>query len=67
MAPVLWEKDGQGGLTSIHIVLDWLAIEGNYQLWQGDTGSGSTKAALTSKILSVMVNASTTHRDNKGI
>ncbi|KNZ52526.1 hypothetical protein VP01_3544g2 [Puccinia sorghi] len=27
-------KDGQGGLRSIRIVLDWLAINGSYQRWK---------------------------------
>ncbi|KNZ58323.1 hypothetical protein VP01_1952g2 [Puccinia sorghi] len=33
-APLLWGKDGQGGLSSICIILDWLAVNGNYQNWQ---------------------------------
>ncbi|KNZ55297.1 hypothetical protein VP01_2719g5 [Puccinia sorghi] len=53
-APVLWEKDGQGGLSSICVVLDWLAVYENYQCWQGDTRIGSPKAAPANKILSIM-------------
>ncbi|PLW50923.1 hypothetical protein PCASD_01127 [Puccinia coronata f. sp. avenae] len=30
-APVSWEKDGTDGNSSIRIVLDWLAVEGNFQ------------------------------------
>jgi hypothetical protein len=44
--PITWDKDGAGGMSSIRILLDWLAIDGNYQRWQGDTKAGSTKAAL---------------------
>jgi hypothetical protein len=45
-APIAWDKDGAGGMSSIRILLDWLAIDSNYQRWQGDTKAGSTKAAL---------------------
>ncbi|KAA1075420.1 hypothetical protein PGT21_050309 [Puccinia graminis f. sp. tritici] len=65
--PVLWDKDGTDGFTSIRILLDWLAVEGNYQRWRGDTKSGSTKAALANEILSLMADCGITHRDNKGV
>ena len=66
-APVLWEKDGTNGKSSIRIVLDWLAVEGNFQLWRGDTKSGLSKSALANKILDEMAKAGITHWDNKGI
>ncbi|KAA1122118.1 hypothetical protein PGTUg99_028641 [Puccinia graminis f. sp. tritici] len=66
-APVAWEKDGEGGNSSIIILLDWLATEGNYQRWRGDTKNGSTKAALANEILADMAEVGITHRDNKGI
>ncbi|PLW42087.1 hypothetical protein PCASD_11929 [Puccinia coronata f. sp. avenae] len=66
-APVLWEKDGTNGNSSIRIVLDWLAVEGNFQRWRGDTKGGLSKSALANKILDEMAKAGITHRDNKGI
>ncbi|PLW30294.1 hypothetical protein PCASD_19992 [Puccinia coronata f. sp. avenae] len=66
-APVLWEKDTKVGVTSICILLDWLAVEGNYWRWRGDTKHGSTKSALANEILALMVDAGITHQDNKGI
>ncbi|KAA1066683.1 hypothetical protein PGT21_022020 [Puccinia graminis f. sp. tritici] len=66
-APIAWDKDGEGGMTSIRILLDWLAVDGNYQRWRGDTKAGSTKAALANEILAEMAEAGITHRDNKGV
>ncbi|EFP81789.2 uncharacterized protein PGTG_08038 [Puccinia graminis f. sp. tritici CRL 75-36-700-3] len=64
---VSWDKDGADGFSSIRVLLDWLAVEGNYQRWRGDTKAGSTKSALANEILSLMADCGITHRDNKGI
>jgi hypothetical protein len=64
---VSWDKNGADGFSSIWVTLDWLAGEGNYQRWRGDTKAGSTKSALANQILSLMANCGITHRDNKGI
>ncbi|PLW56575.1 hypothetical protein PCANC_01468 [Puccinia coronata f. sp. avenae] len=66
-APVSWEKDSEAGVSSIRILLDWLAVEGNYWRWRGNKKHGSTKSALANKILALMVDAGITHQDNKGI
>ncbi|PLW28281.1 hypothetical protein PCASD_20232 [Puccinia coronata f. sp. avenae] len=66
-APVSWEKDGTDGNSSIRIVLDWLAVEGNFQRWRGDTKGGLSKSALANEILDKMAKAGITHWDNKGI
>jgi hypothetical protein len=60
-------EDGKAGVSSIHILLDWLAVDENYWCWQGDTKHGSTKSALANKILALMVDDGITHQDNKGI
>jgi hypothetical protein len=66
-APVSWEKDGTDGNSSIRIVLDWLAVEGNFQRWRGDTKGGLSKSALANEILDKMAKAGITHWNNKGI
>ncbi|PLW43955.1 hypothetical protein PCASD_06515 [Puccinia coronata f. sp. avenae] len=66
-APVSWEKDGTNGNSSIRIVLDWLAVEGNFQRWRGDTKGGLSKSALANEILDEMAKEGITHWDNKGI
>jgi hypothetical protein len=66
-APVLWEKDGTNGNSSIRMVLDWLAVEGNFQRWRGDTKGGLSKSALANEILDGMAKAGITHRDNNVI
>ncbi|OAV89883.1 hypothetical protein PTTG_05663 [Puccinia triticina 1-1 BBBD Race 1] len=48
-ALVAWDKDGKDGNTSILILLDWLAVDGNYERWRGDTKTGSTKSALANQ------------------
>ncbi|KAI7940935.1 hypothetical protein MJO28_013220 [Puccinia striiformis f. sp. tritici] len=65
--PISWEKDGDEGLSSIGVLLDWLADKGNYRNLCGDNKGGSTKAALALEILLLMEEAGNTHRDNKGI
>ncbi|OAV89704.1 hypothetical protein PTTG_09894 [Puccinia triticina 1-1 BBBD Race 1] len=67
-APVAWDKDGENsGDCSIRILLDWLAVEGNYERWRGNNKTGSTKSALANEILGLMADAGITHRDNKGV
>jgi hypothetical protein len=66
-APVAWDKDGRDGQNSYRILLDWLAVEGNYERWRGDNKGGATKTALANEILLEMRNAGITHRDAKGI
>ena len=61
-----WDKDGWDGQNSYQILLDCLAVKGNYKLWQGDKG-GATKTALAHKILLEMRNAGITHCNAKGI
>ena len=65
--PILWDKDGTDGISSIRILLDWLAAEGNYERWRGDNKKGLTKAGLANEILELMKAAGITHRDSKGI
>ncbi|KNZ48069.1 hypothetical protein VP01_592g10 [Puccinia sorghi] len=64
-APISWEKDGPEGTSSIRIILEWLAVDRNYQRWQGDNMGGATKSTLAAGILAEMVDAGITHRDTK--
>jgi hypothetical protein len=66
-AAVAWDKDGRDGQNSYRILLDWLAVKGNYKRWQGDNKGGATKTAFANKILLEMRNASMTHCNAKGI
>ncbi|KNZ61983.1 uncharacterized protein VP01_1328g3 [Puccinia sorghi] len=65
-APISWEKNGPDGTSSIYIILEWLAVDGNYQRWQGDN-KGATKSTLAVGILAEIVDSSITHQDTKGI
>jgi hypothetical protein len=63
----VWDKDGRDGQNSYWILLDWLAVEGNYERWRGDNKGGATKTTLANEILLEMRNAGITHRNAKGI
>ena len=62
-----WDKDGTNGNTSIRILLDWLAVDGNYQRWRGDNKGGASKSTLANEILQEMIDAGIHHCDAKGI
>ncbi|KNZ48076.1 hypothetical protein VP01_592g17 [Puccinia sorghi] len=67
-APISWKKDGPNGTSSICIILEWLAIDGNYQRWRGDNKGGATKSTLAAGILAEMVDTGIiTHQDTNGI
>ncbi|PLW34267.1 hypothetical protein PCASD_17900 [Puccinia coronata f. sp. avenae] len=65
--PILWEKDGKDGNSSMCILLDLLATEGNYQQWRRNNKGGLSNTTLANEILNEMEKAGITHWDNKGI
>ncbi|KNE92660.1 hypothetical protein PSTG_13927 [Puccinia striiformis f. sp. tritici PST-78] len=63
---VAWDKDGENGITSIRVLLDWLSVDGNFARWCGNK-TGSTKQAIANEILALLVGAGITHRNQKGV
>ncbi|KAI7954794.1 hypothetical protein MJO28_005194 [Puccinia striiformis f. sp. tritici] len=63
---VAWDKDGENGITSIRVLLDWLSVDGNFAQWRGNK-TGSTKQAIANEILALLVGAGITHRNQKGV
>ncbi|KAI7960185.1 hypothetical protein MJO29_005253 [Puccinia striiformis f. sp. tritici] len=63
---VAWDKDGENGITSIRVLLDWLSVDGNFARWRGNK-TGSTKQAIANEILALLVGAGITHRNQKGV
>ena len=45
-----WPNNGKNGLedpyTSMHILLDWLLVEGNYLKWRGKNNNGEKKCGV---------------------
>ncbi|EHS62621.1 uncharacterized protein PGTG_22617 [Puccinia graminis f. sp. tritici CRL 75-36-700-3] len=64
---IAWDQDGEGGKSSMRIILDWLAIGENYQRWLWDSKLGSIKSPSINEILDTMIGSGITHRDHKGI
>ncbi|KAA1119950.1 hypothetical protein PGT21_036477 [Puccinia graminis f. sp. tritici] len=62
-----WDQDGEGGKSSMRIILDWLAIGENYQRWLWDSKLGSIKSPSIKEILDTMIGSGINHRDHKGI
>lgn len=58
-----WHNDGTDGTaSSLSVLLDWLATEGNYSKWRGgDKQSGETKAVLAAQIAARIHEGGVTH------
>ncbi|POW14500.1 hypothetical protein PSTT_02941, partial [Puccinia striiformis] len=63
---IIWDKDSVNGITSIQILLNWLAIDRNFASWCGNK-TGSTKQAMANEIVALLVEAGITHQNQKGV
>lgn len=67
---ILWDSDAatRDGMTSIGVLLAWLAAPGNYERWRdGKSQFGETREALCSQIKAEMARHGILHRENANI